>query len=103
MALSEDQKLAIGEVIGVTVDNLNRQLTWYSSDITPAVELKIADALAEWDKVKNDHIAIMPKESNKGISIDPSLARNEIRRKLARYLYFTDLNFGDGQAVLLRG
>ncbi len=102
MAFTEPQLLTIGGVLGVTSDALAYRLQSYSADITAEVEAMVIAELAAWELVKGDYVAIEPKESNKGVRIDPNLARAAIRRNLANWLFFPDLVFS-GQAAFLRG
>lgn len=83
MALSEANKLKICQILQVVSTVLDDQLTWMGSNFTSTVQTAIEAELTRWTTLGAKFVAIEPNTANYGAKIDPTLAKNDIRKNIA--------------------
>ena len=105
MAFTESQKLKICRIMGVNIVDLQYLLTYNASQITSTVESDVIAELTRWDTAGADFVKLEPTESNKGVKLDSSSEKADIRKNIAVMLLMQDyLNAASGvQGRLVRG
>ena len=104
MALTEAQTLTIAEVLGVSVVDINDQITWLGATYaTAAWQTRVESQLSRWTTASTNFVAIEPKEKNFGAKIDPNSEKNDIRAMLATLFQRPDWKLNAGTMRTVRG
>lgn len=104
MALTEAQTLTIAEVLGVSVVDINDQITWLGATYaTAAWQTRVELQLSRWTTAGVNFVAIEPKEKNFGARIDPSSEKNDIRANLATLFQRSDWKYAGSGTRTVRG
>ena len=97
MALTEAQTLTIAEVLGVSVVDINDQITWLGATYaTAAWQTAVEAELTRWTPASTNFVATEPKEKNFGARIDPNSEKNDIRANLAILFQRPDWKYSGG-------
>lgn len=100
---TETERLAICEICGIDTIRLTQRLAAYDNEITSGVEDKVRGLIDRWNAgVGTNFVRVEPSASNKGVSIDPEREKREIRKTIAKLLWFSDI-VGGGGVRMVRG
>ncbi|TXH45712.1 MAG: hypothetical protein E6Q97_30965 [Desulfurellales bacterium] len=100
MALTEAQLLTVAKIVAVTVVDIEDQIEWLGAGYaTSAWQTAVEAEITRWTTAGVDFVAIEPKEKNFGAKIDPTHAKNDIRRNLATLFQRPDWALTGGGAV----
>jgi hypothetical protein len=100
MALTETQKLKLAEILDVTYIEVFDKIAYLDPVyFTAAVETLLIADIALWETAKTEFASFSPTESNKGFKLNHEAKKNQIRRSVAKKLYFENL----GGNRLIRG
>ena len=105
MAFTESQKLKIGRILGIEQPTLEYHLTLNSNSITATVETDVATELTRWTTAGAEFVQLEPTESNKGVRLNASSEKADIRKNIAVMLCMTEVvgSMSGVQGRLVRG
>ena len=103
MALSEANQLKVCQILQITPSVLEYQLTILATDFTSTVQTAIEAELTRWTTLGAKFVAIEPNTANYGAKIDPTLAKNDIRKNIAILLERPDWAGASSGNYLPRG
>jgi hypothetical protein len=106
MAFTEDEKLSIAKIVGITPTLLNAQLDALGTSLTASVESAVRDELVRWTTAGIDFVKVWPMESNLGVETDANTTKADIRKNIAVLLELYDyayLNSGMGTIEISSG
>ncbi len=110
MAFTEDEKLNIAQILGVTYIDVNDQIfNLGTAYITAAVEAQVRAQLTRWTTAGANFVRVHPRERNYGVEINSENEKEDIRRNIATLLYLTETVYGGSgkgarsQVQILRG
>lgn len=84
---SAERKLSICEILGVTPDVLNAQISYLGDKLTPSIETAIGEKITEWNAGAGQNFSsFTPTESNKGFNLSADAQKNQIRSAIALWL-----------------
>lgn len=90
MAFTEAEKVDIVTITGVDIIRLNNALDTYETWITSDVETQVREELTRWETDGFEFVSIEPRESNKGVRLNSSLAKQDIRKHIADLLFLNE-------------
>ncbi len=90
MALSEENELALSEILEKEPSAIELRLSNLGVDFTAARQAKVEEAIAEWEAVRADFTNIHPNLKNFGAEIRYNDQRAAIRNKIAVWLEAPD-------------
>lgn len=93
MPFTEEQRLDISDILGITPDELNTQIAYLGDRLTATVESRILAKVAQWPSVSGSHTSFTPTESNKGFNLNSSSAKDAIRKSIANWLQIDGVGF----------
>ncbi len=101
---TEEQQIAITEVLGITRDSLTSHLVYLGSQVTQAVIDRIVVHLGAWDAgIGSDFIEVEPNNANLGARIRPGQAREQIQNAIANLLNIASWGGSSTEVYLERG
>ena len=103
MSFTATEKVSIATITGVSTIQLDTVLAAYADHISAEAETAVRAEIARWETSGGKFTSIEPTESNKGVRVNASLAKEDIRKNIANLLFLTDyVGTSSAQGVLVR-
>ncbi len=105
MAFTEDQKLDIVAITGITLFDLDWHLKYYAANLSSTAEARVLAEIQTWDDndLETDFAKLEPNGPNYGIRDNPEDLRDAIRMNIMLFLGIDPelANSGGGSSMRL--
>lgn len=83
MALSSANLVIVSQILQVTPNDLDAQMSWLGAVFTSAKQTAVEAQIALWATAGTKTTRLHPTESNKGVETRPDAARADIKNNIA--------------------